>query len=860
MVALIVAASYAGTSCEHFPGEDFSLDARFALRGERALRGEVAIIAIDDHTLRTLGTTWPFSRAILGEAIDRLTELGAKVIGVDILLTEPQHEPGADAALAEAVKRSQRVVLISQVEYSRVSAGASVTLAGKSLLLPMPELLSAARATGYYNFPADTDGVVRRATPLRRHHGADGGEQTVVSLATALTVSALGVSTNAAEIVDGELRARGTPVRMPLDRRGSFLIDFQGGAGHVPTYSLDRLLKRQLSADSVAGRIVIIGPTFRTSKDFLRTSASGLGEREMPGVEVHANAATQLLGGQAFSWASRTLLAVIYPVLLTLVSLAAWLGLMLARRRGSSTVTSLLFGLPGPALIVTGYLAVVQGAFNAYMALPVAAPLVFSTVLVALVLIGSLAADEGIAVAPPASTMVTTPMPAPANATLANATPATPVPVPVAISAAPVALPMVTVPAPVAPAPAPVAPVATPTAPAPVAITPSRPAAASPAGPTVKGVVEIRHDALPTLSGPVGAPLSPAAAAASSAMPSDPEGLVAASGERSTTHPEPEALAQTMGLPNSPPGTPAGPGPSVRFSAQRPLAQLPQLAQHRPATEPTEPALPSPDMPRARRFEFRRLLGRGGMGSVYEGHDRILDEPVAIKLMLRAALQDTDMFERFLREVKLARRVTHPNVARVYDFVEEEGQQFIAMELLQGQTLRSRNDASKLPPVEAVKVAREVARGLEAVHKVGVIHRDLKPDNIMLVPGRGAVVMDFGVARGTDQLKSTSTGAMIGTPQYMSPEQFHGQPVDARSDLYSLGLILYEMLEGQVPLTGRTVVEIALRRMSQPAPPLKAVPELSALVGRLLSAPREGRPGSAAEVADELDRWLASAR
>src|SRR5271169_848204 len=198
----------------------------------------------------------------------------------------------------------------------------------------------------------------------------------------------------------------------------------------------------------------------------------------------------------------------------------------------------------------------------------------------------------------------------------------------------------------------------------------------------------------------------------------------------------------------------------------------------------------------AERYRIIGLLGRGGMGEVYRADDLKLGQPVALKFLPRMLTNDAAHLERFYAEVRIARQVSHPNVCRVYDVGEMEGQHYLSMEYVDGEDLASLlRRIGRLPPDKALDIAREICAGLSAAHDKGVLHRDLKPANIML-DGRGQVVItDFGLAGVADQIHGAEVRS--GTPAYMAPEQLAGKEVSTRSDIYSLGLVLYEVFTGK---------------------------------------------------------------
>ncbi|HET7291435.1 MAG TPA: protein kinase, partial [Vicinamibacteria bacterium] len=256
------------------------------------------------------------------------------------------------------------------------------------------------------------------------------------------------------------------------------------------------------------------------------------------------------------------------------------------------------------------------------------------------------------------------------------------------------------------------------------------------------------------------------------------------------------------------------------------------------------------------RYEIQGPLGRGGMGMVYRARDKTLDEDVAIKVLRPEFAEDPKMAERFKSEIKLARRIRHRNVCAIHDFGEDRGVLYISMELIDGVDLKhilKRRGA--LPPAEAYDVAIQVAEGLEAVHASGIIHRDLKTPNIMVDRGGVARLMDFGIAKRQEGGgASTATGHVLGTPEYMSPEQAQGQRVDARTDVYALGVVIYEIFTGDVPFRGETPISTILKHLQDP-PPLdrtKLPKSLRPVLAKALAKEPGARYSNARAVADAL--------
>ena len=322
---------------------------------------------------------------------------------------------------------------------------------------------------------------------------------------------------------------------------------------------------------------------------------------------------------------------------------------------------------------------------------------------------------------------------------------------------------------------------------------------------------------------------------------------------------------------SSPDATPPSDAPTIiDYSPDAPtlVGSLPQSPLTPPGARtgsayiaPPDPETLPPGIVLGERYEIVQILGQGGMGAVYKATDLELNRTVALKVIRPELARHKAIVERFKQELLLAHQVTHRNVIRIYDLSEADGMKFITMEYVDGENLHTLIQQKKrFSPNESVEVMQQVCRALEAAHSVGVIHRDLKPQNIMRDKTGRVVVMDFGLARTLEGDGMTQSGALVGTMEYMSPEQALGQTLDQRSDIFTLGLILYEMLTGQMPFKANTTVASLIRRTQERVAPISdhdhSVPRsVSNIVSKCLERDVTQRYQTAAALLADLEAW-----
>ena len=263
------------------------------------------------------------------------------------------------------------------------------------------------------------------------------------------------------------------------------------------------------------------------------------------------------------------------------------------------------------------------------------------------------------------------------------------------------------------------------------------------------------------------------------------------------------------------------------------------------------------------KYQIKAILGKGGMGMVYLGYDPMLDRRVAIKVLAPHLVWDEGFVERFLREARAAARIKHPNIVTVYDVGQEQEQFFFVMEYLEGETLAEYiRQRGALQPEEVLSILHPLADALDYAHQQGLVHRDIKPGNVMIGSGQRVTLTDFGISRAAEETRLTTTGTIMGTPEYMSPEQAWGEEVGFQTDLYSLAVVAYEMLSGRVPFSGTTPHAVLYKQINEPPPPIRqSRPELpegvEAVLARALDKEPDSRHATARAFLLELESALA---
>jgi len=282
------------------------------------------------------------------------------------------------------------------------------------------------------------------------------------------------------------------------------------------------------------------------------------------------------------------------------------------------------------------------------------------------------------------------------------------------------------------------------------------------------------------------------------------------------------------------------------------------ISQTRTILRPMEELRPGTEL--ADKYKIEDVVGRGGMGIVYKAEDTKLKRRVALKFLPPELIQDKEAKERFILEAQTAAALSHPNICTIHEINEQDGESFISMEYVEGENLRSKLQKGPLDVEKVLDIAIQIAQGLDEAHKKNIVHRDIKSANVMVTEKGQAKIMDFGLAKIRGATLLTREGTTLGTVAYMSPEQARGEEVDHRTDIWSLGVVLYEMLSGKLPFKGDREASILYSVVHEEPRPLKDIkrdlpPELQQIIGRALKKKLESRYGSAAEMLNDLKKY-----
>jgi CHASE2 domain-containing sensor protein/tRNA A-37 threonylcarbamoyl transferase component Bud32 len=836
----------------------------------QSLRGhhpspQIVIVGIDEKSIARIGPT-PWPRNEFAPLVERLSKAGAKVIGFDYTFGALEREAANNRVLAETMKAAGNVVFgyefmdvgdpspPGQAPSAAVQANAlprvrDLIPPAPRLIEPEPVLAEAAAGLGHvYTAASDVDGRIRALTLLIRH-----GDQAYPSLALEVARVYTGSAME-------DIHVKGDEVQMgvyeiPTSPSGEVLLDWPaGGANAFPQYSFLDVVRGDVPDESFRGKAVLVAGT-----------AAGLDEKvfpfaaKAPGVLTHATFLDNLflfdfLQAPQWAWLLE------WGLFLALCALGVWL-----LPRLSTPV--LLAGVPLLALVVvggTGFVLVQKGIWIRafYPALALLAPL---GLVVSLRLTASeketrdvgaekLEAEKKLALSFQEKGLLDmalaqfnklpfTPdmkalylnlgldyenrgLPQKAYLVYKKIFDADPrfedvAPRMERLSQAGAGSSFFAVPTGIA-----------------ARVTPPPMTAAAPARPTESPLAGL----VPTpLESPPAAPVSPDEVQTELS----PTGGLAAQVPRpgQTAAPPPTQLAPTGA---------AGEVVTAHVPTPRPAPTS--------APAPTAPAGPAPPGARLGRYVVEKHLGRGGMGDVYLVHDTVIDRRAALKTMrLDADLdpkQAIEVRQRFYREGKTAGSLAHPNIVTIYDVAEDLGMSYIVMEYVEGATLTQWMKKQRFSIGQIKHVIYNAAMALEHAHEHGFFHRDVKPDNIMLTKGGTVKVMDFGIARAVDSTL-TKTGSVMGTPAYMSPEQASGYKIDGRSDIFSLGVILYELLTGRRPFSGDTFPSLMFAIIKEdPNPPSLVDPNISpawdAIVMKALAKDRDQRYPTAKDFAQAV--------
>lgn len=820
LITLLVTVLYLGNHRLFATWELGIQDTMIALGKRADPPTNVVVVTIDDDAIAKLGP-WPWDSERLALLVGMLDEYEPKAIGLDLdLPTDFEEDPAGNQFLADMIAQSGKVFLplrftlapeggvtLGAPEY--ISRSALVTVDETRRLLDLPYLSTSglshpfeeachnAKGTGHVNSWQDVDGRLRRDPLVIRHAG-----EYFPSLSLQLARAALGLHRTQVKLDPGH-GVIFPAATIPTDAGGLFLIDYRGPAGTVPSISAARVLEGKVEPSAIAGKVVVVGVSASGYGTNIRTGVSDA----MPRAEKIATVTANILDGR---FITTVRLSTVLDILI-LFAIGTFCALALPR-------VTLLYRV---VVLVVMALLFLNVNFVLYSSFKLITKTLFPTLEILLFLAISPVIKmrrEDIALGTPRRTQ--SPSVPVSNRRARGSSPSSSsgrTPVSVDSNGVPV----------------------------------RKLVEDKPAG-VISGLQKTMVIDLNTVSSDQGAgtaeiPISPP----SDSQPQQPMSQ--------TAQLKPEALDSISvdGL------TPQPQPQDLMGHSPRPMG----FTNSAPAEQPRHKDVESANLKRLGRYEVLGGLGEGAMGTVYKGKDPAIGRMVALKTILVGtginAAQTAELRERLVREAKAAGKLSHPHIVTIYDVGTEGDLDYIAMEYLEGYTLEEliKKNVQVNYRITA-RILVQICDALEYAHSFGIVHRDIKPANVMVLEDFQVKVMDFGIARfDSAQMSMTQTGIAIGTPQYIAPELLRGQDIDRRCDIFSLGVVAYELLTGKRPFRGENISQLIYAiTQTDPEPPTKVdenIPSLfDVIVGKALAKDPRERYQSAREMGQALGSFV----